>query len=231
MRIAAVLAAVIVLVAVAVGPHDADGRRARTVRATDDRPPGAPVLSDAAAWARVRRSDWEPRPENAKANRQRPSGEALAAFRAAVRDQGVRGVTGAAAGTTDELIQWAAYKWGFDEDLLRALAVTETGWHQGKVGDGGHSFGIMQIKKTIWRGTHPLSAVSTAFNLDLCGAILRHVYDGEATWLGDEGYEAHDLWGSIGYYYSGHWYDDGARAKIRSVKRALEERAWREPDF
>ena len=36
-----------------------------------------------------------------------------------------RHVTGNYAGTTDEIIQWAALKWGFAPDVLRAVAVIE----------------------------------------------------------------------------------------------------------
>jgi soluble lytic murein transglycosylase-like protein len=35
-------------------------------------------------------------------------------------------VTGNFRGTTDEIIRWAAWKWGIDEDLLRAVAARES---------------------------------------------------------------------------------------------------------
>ena len=38
-------------------------------------------------------------------------------------------------GTTTEIFQWAACKWGIDEDTLRAVAVQESDWHQSAVGD------------------------------------------------------------------------------------------------
>jgi hypothetical protein len=44
-------------------------------------------------------------------------------------------VTGNYAGTTDEIIQWAACKWGMNEDLLRAQAVQESSWFQTAMGD------------------------------------------------------------------------------------------------
>ncbi len=44
-------------------------------------------------------------------------------------------VTGNQTGTTDELIQWTACKWGMDEDLLRAQAVQESYWFQNAIGD------------------------------------------------------------------------------------------------
>mgnify|MGYP003946950419 CR=1 FL=1 len=44
-------------------------------------------------------------------------------------------VTGNQVGTTDELIQWTACKWGMDEDLLRAQAIQESYWFQNAIGD------------------------------------------------------------------------------------------------
>lgn len=44
-------------------------------------------------------------------------------------------VTGNFTGTTDEIIQWAACKWGMDEDLLRAQTVQESSWFQNAMGD------------------------------------------------------------------------------------------------
>ena len=45
------------------------------------------------------------------------------------------GVTGNFSGSTDEIIQWAACKWGMNEDLLRAQAVAESSWFQNAMGD------------------------------------------------------------------------------------------------
>ena len=39
-------------------------------------------------------------------------------------------VTGNFTGTTDEIIQWAACKWGIDEDIVRAQAAKESYWIQ-----------------------------------------------------------------------------------------------------
>ncbi len=44
-------------------------------------------------------------------------------------------VTGDFTGTTDEIIQWAACKWGLDEDLARAQTSVESGWNQRIMGD------------------------------------------------------------------------------------------------
>src|SRR5262249_31841624 len=39
-------------------------------------------------------------------------------------------VNGQFQGTTDEIFQWAACKWGLPDNLLRAIAVRESGWNQ-----------------------------------------------------------------------------------------------------
>ena len=44
-------------------------------------------------------------------------------------------VDGNFTGTTDEILQWAACKWGIDEDIVRAQAVTESYWFQTAGGD------------------------------------------------------------------------------------------------
>jgi hypothetical protein len=44
-------------------------------------------------------------------------------------------VTGNYSGTTDEIVRWAACKWGIDEDVVRAQGEVETGWDQGGAGD------------------------------------------------------------------------------------------------
>ncbi len=39
------------------------------------------------------------------------------------------------AGSTDEIIQWTACKWGIDEDWVRAQIVNESNWNQDALGD------------------------------------------------------------------------------------------------
>ena len=79
-------------------------------------------------------------------------------------------VDGNFTGTTDEIIQWAACRWGFDEDTVRAQAVQESFWRQDAVGDFANgiyqSHGLLQVKTTLHHGTDPLATVSTAFNVD-----------------------------------------------------------------
>jgi hypothetical protein len=98
--------------------------------------------SGATCTTRVRRSSWEPRPENRIANRTLVDPEAVrSAFAAAPRSIGhayparwdswlLPRVDGAFTGSTDEILQWAACKWGLPDDLLRAIAVRESTWYQ-----------------------------------------------------------------------------------------------------
>jgi membrane-bound lytic murein transglycosylase MltF len=58
-----------------------------------------------------------------------------------------RRVTGRFRGTTDEILQWVAHKHGIAEDVVRAVAVQESWWRMSAVGDGGDSFGIMQMRR------------------------------------------------------------------------------------
>jgi hypothetical protein len=98
--------------------------------------------SDAACAGRVHRSTWEPRPDNARPNHVMP--DATAVHRAlAARPVSVGGsddprwdswllhrVDGQFTGTTDEIFQWAACKWGLPDNVLRAIAVRESTWYE-----------------------------------------------------------------------------------------------------
>jgi hypothetical protein len=197
------------------------------------RPVGAKPLSDAAAAKLVTRSSFEPRPENGKALRRTPTAAQVKTFRARSDMPYARYVTGAYTGTTDEVIQWAARKWGFDPDLLRSVAVVESWWRMSTVGDNGDSFGLFQMRRP-YHCCLPFMAKDAAFNADYYGGILRSYYDGKQTWLNtvDRGrqYKAGDVWGSVGAWFSGRWYvnvDD----YLSKVRAALRARTWRTRDF
>ncbi len=196
---------------------------------------GAPALSDAAAARLVRRSRWEPRPDNAAANRHMPSAADLDYFRAHSEMPYKGEVTGAFSGTTDEIIQWAAYKHRLDPNLLRAVAAIESWWHMSTIGDSGDSFGLFQIRRP-YHCCDFLAANDTAFNADYYGAIIRSYYDGREGWLNTVSgngapYRAGDLWGSVGAWFSGRWHDAGAERYVARVKQYLRERVWRQPGF
>jgi autotransporter family porin len=202
------------------------------------RPAGGPVLSDAEAAARVRPSGPEKRPANGTANQTVPTQAELAAFRAAnssLYQPHEQLVTGNFRGTTDEIIQWAAWKWGIDEDVFRAQAVQESWWNMSQLGDGGVSYGLFQIKRTVHFGTHPLSVDSTAFNADYTGALFRYYYDGHADWLMDvehgRSYEIGDQWGAIGAHFAGAWWTSGAADYVADVKGQLADRTWERSYF
>ena len=212
------------------------GDRASAARAETRAARSKPVaLTDAAAAGMVDHSRWEPRPQNREANHRRASKRTLRRFRhrSDLPRAYKRRVTGAYRGTTDEIIQWGAYKWGFSPDVFRAVAVIESWWKMSSVGDGGQSYGLMQVK----RGPHccfPATKRSTAFNVDYYGAWLRATYDGRRRWLNSvergERYQSGDLWDSVGTWYSGRWHL-GSGEYISRVQDAIRQHVWRRAGF
>ncbi len=206
-----------------------------TLSAGSELPSGATC----AAW--VRRSSWEPRPENATANATVPASLSLPdwpGYADAANTTLKPRIDGNFTGTTDELIQWASCKWGFDEDLTRAQAVVESSWRQDALGDWESdqklcapgweatcptSFGILQIKHYYHPGTYPHSLRSTAFNLDYSLALRRACYEGWA-YYGTQ--SRGDLWGCVGAHWSGNWSDPGSNAYATRVQEALTKKAW-----
>ena len=221
------------------------------------RSPGSAPLSDAAAAARV-----TPAPEsiagNAAANAYRPSAAEIDAFRNGQKDKYGRTavrynplaarVTGGFSGTTDEILQWAAHKWGIPEDVVRAVAVNESSWRTRKIGDRARvanpgayparsriagtssvyqSLGIMQIKWTpegLHTGTEPLRWKSTAFNADYWGATIRYYFDGRCSWCGRR-YSAGQAWASIGAWYNpSPW--GTSTDYVDHVKTWIADRTW-----
>ena len=93
----------------------------------------ATLPGDAQAAAMVHRSSWEPRPDNDVANHTAaPAGTHLDGYAGMVNGPAVFGrVDGNFTGTTDEIIQWAAAKWGLPDELIRGEAVVESNWDQG----------------------------------------------------------------------------------------------------
>ena len=202
------------------------------------RPHARAPLSDAQAARLVHQSAWEPRTDNSATRYRTPTRAQLRVFWAQSQMPYAHWVTGHFTGTTDEIIQWAAIKWGFSPDLLRAVAATESWWKMSTIGDNGDSFGLFQVRRPY----HCQGQVcgwfrnDAAFNADYYGAILRSYYDGIETWLttvsgNGARYRSHDLWGSVGAWYSGRWRDLGARQYIAKVGANLRERVWRTPEF
>ncbi len=158
-------------------------------------------------------------------------------------------IDGQFTGTTDEIIQWGACKWGFDENLVRAQAYVESTWFAGKLGDCGEqareetggeggcgSVGIMQVRAAnldpVFPGVWPEAWKSTAFNLDYALAVKRACFEGREVWLQNQpdargDYEAGDEWGCMGRWVSGTWYNDLANDYLESVQKRLDEQAWK----
>jgi hypothetical protein len=143
-------------------------------------------------------------------------------------------VDGNFAGTTGEILEWAACKWGWNQDYAFAEAVRESSWVQSTAGDGEHSFGILQVKASrnadppaanLGWGGYPWTQQSTALDADAQMAYLRACYDGDTPWFGN-GYRAGDAWGCIGSWFSGNWHSAAANGYISRVQAALSTQAW-----
>lgn len=214
--------------------------------------PGTPFPSDADCASRVHRSSWEPRAVNASANHTVPPQPVKLAdsdsFVSRWNTNYKSRITGNFVGTTDEIIQWAACKWGWSDDAVRAEMVDESDWYQSELGDyearsRGHctpdftadpcptSFGALQIKwyyhpiaNLNGGSSYPYAHTATAFNLDYTLAELRGCYDGLSSYLGNT---RGDMWGCIGQWYSGAWRDSGALSYISRVQNYLNAAAWR----
>lgn len=219
-------------------------------------PPGSKLPSDAECAAQVKR-----RPENKGVNQAynaTPGKQKLASdFFPAADDPRANTeiaprVTGNFIGTTDEILQWVACKWGVDEDMVRAQAAIESWWRQDVKGDWtgnasecapGHglgvdgrpgqcpgSWGILQNRYAIEKSSWPGIENSTAFNADTAYAIWRACYEGYEWWLNhvERGwdYGAGDAYGCMGRWFSGRWHTPAAEGYIARVKDYLNQRIW-----
>jgi hypothetical protein len=240
-------------------------------------------LSDKAAAALVTREP-ETRPDNARRYTLSgatypaptvyvPTNAQLESFRSAKTSLGepvlqfnpylryVDGRDGIRNPSTDDLIQWAAHKWGIPENWLRAEYVQESYWSSYQLGDeetvsqalsrqyppqaraSGHrvyqSLGITQVRwdpqGDFGAGTDPLRWESMAFNVDYQAAMVRFYYDnpsGARTAWGDSTYEPCDKWHSIGAWFSAYpWGNGGQTVYIHKVQANLANSTWRTGAF
>lgn len=226
-------------------------------------PPGAVLPSEAQCAASVRHSSFEPRPQNAQANQTVPTAQQIAGLASwgasmgqnPLADSLRKQISGNFSGTTDEILQWAACKWGIDPNIARAEAVIESSWTQSQRGDYTsdqtacppgtwdgqgcyQSYGILQVKYIYFQSAWPMVRTDTAFNAEFMYGIIRACYEGWTTYLsqrtplpGYPPYHAGDIWGCLGRWFSGGWYDQGAVDYIQKVKTAMAHKAWLQADF
>jgi len=129
----------------------------------------------------VHRSAWEPRSDNNKRNHVMPDPAAVHDSFAA-RPVAVAGaydahwdswllkrVDGQFTGTTDEILQWGACKWGLSDNMLRAVAVRESTWYQYLTYPSGRPV-------TEW-GSGDMMPAGTAGAAVFCDGIARYGYD------------------------------------------------------
>jgi hypothetical protein len=210
--------------------------------------------SDSYCASAVTPNSWEPRPDNNRANHTilpPPYAWSTENHWTRWRDKRAK-VTGNFTGTTTEIIQWAACKWGIDEDTIRAVAVQESRWHMSTTGDvcgpaDEASYGLLQIKNkncsgTIIHGGYPETMQSTALNADWYAAHLRSCYDGDfydgGNWLyrgqtvdqiaAQNGW-SFVFWTCIGFHFSGNW-SPGQPYELK-VRHILANREWQRPGF
>lgn len=206
--------------------------------------PGSSLPSESTCAANVRRGSWEPRPENFTANHTVPDAPVPWAntpqqlyWKLWIQKR--NRVTGNFTGTTDEIVQWASCKWGIDENTVRAVAANESSWNQSARGDFAngayHSFGIMQVRHdsadgSLDNGGFPETLEHTALNVDFFAAQLRSCFEGDfydgGLWLYGGIQIKGDIWGCIGSYYSGNWYDSAARSYITRIQGILATKPW-----
>ena len=233
-------------------------------------PIGHKPLSDRAAAAQVTHVP-EVRPANEKANSYFVTAADLRYFRRVRNPAGqtsvafnhwnayVDGRSSLRQPSTDDLIQWAAHKWGIPEDWIRAQVALESWWEMDLNGDLAQlptewhrmypawahstngpnstytSVGIAQIKWTPDNAFNPgaryLRYKSTAFSLDYMAAEIRYYYDGDARWLGPN-YHAGNQWLSMAAWNSpAPWNNSKQRWYVSVVQRDLQSRPWTSPSF
>lgn len=215
-------------------------------------PAGAALPTEAQCAGQVHRSTWEPRAENNTANHTTPPssyhvGRNDSDWNATWHTKYWPRITGNFVGTTDEILQWAACKWGLPDNFLRAEAVQESSWRQSAEGDVNGSgtncitgdnrspcptsFGITQIKwyyhppikpSTSSGSGWPYIRTSTAFNVDLFGAEIRGCLDNMRQWGGNS---TNDLWGCSQTWYQGS-YTPGGGSYSNNVKSIMASRPW-----
>jgi hypothetical protein len=202
-------------------------------------PPNAALPTDEQCAAAVRPAP-ETVPTNAVYNQTKGTGNHPKLTR----------VNGNFTGTTDELMQWAACKWGIDEDVVRAQMMLESWWDQRTAdvfttdqsvchplfrtasGPCPEAIGFGQIRYQFHTAAFDNNNAikSSAYNLDYTYGMWRNCFNGTETWVNDHErgaeYGPGDEWGCIGLWYSGRWRDAEALGYIAKVQDFLATRKW-----
>ena len=161
-------------------------------------------------------------------------------------------------GSTDEILQWVACKWGLNEDIVRAQTIRESYWFQETGGDKTsnldscapayrqynpcpESIGVLQVR---WDYHRPAfednnSIRSTAYNADYTYSSWRACFEGEYMWLNNvehgrvypQANQFDQVWGCLGVWFSGRWYTAKALTYIANVQGDLAGRVWEQPWF
>ena len=136
-------------------------------------------------------------------------------------------IDGDCTGSTEQILEWAAKKWGFDQigypDLAKAMAVLETFWNQAFVGNHAE-VGILQVRPEFWPDYQP-AMWSTAYAADYAMAVVRSIYDG-ASWLGSQ--TKGDIRDSVAAWYCGCPYD-GWNWYATTVFGYYDSKPWQRP--
>jgi autotransporter family porin len=167
-------------------------------------------------------------------------------------------ISGDFTGTTQQILEWAACKWGISDEVVFAQAAAESSWQQNDLGDytndpadcpPGHglgadgspgqcpeSYGILQTKYILWKAAWPGIAKSTAMNADVTYAIWRSCFNGDEIWLRNSAppgqpYQAGDLWGCVGRWFAGSWHTPAAEQYINRVQTLMKQQVWEQPGF
>ena len=202
---------------------------------------GSQLPSNAQCAKQVRKTK-EPRPGNRAANNTKPTGklafgQVWGSSAGAART--LKRVDGQFTGTTDEIIQWASCKWGFNPDVIRSQVFVESSWNQsatagitpdqkkcapGLTAPCPTAFGLLQLRHDYHPGTYPWSATSTAFNLDYGLAMERACLEGNL-WFGPV--TRGNVWGCFGLFYSGRWLENDGKAYAEHTKVVMAAAPWR----
>lgn len=216
-------------------------------------PPGSNLPSDSTCAARVVDAP-EIRPQLASRN-------SVAGHNKNLGGTYKSRVSGAFTGSTDEILQWVACKWGIDVDLVRAQAAKESWWTfgmgdwstnpsacppahppgaDGRPGECPESYGILQVR-WLYHGppadlnTWPEVETSTAYNADYTYSVWRECFEGDLWWLNTvdrgEEYVAGDAWGCTGVWFSGRWMTQPALDYMADLRDYYDQKIWTTQPF